>query len=96
MEYKQFVVCAANRHKELGLIICGARHWDDIMCAVADALELRGIGRGGEWEQGFIDQKGNFLTRDEAGTIVVKNNQPLHGDCVSYLAPKHLFSEHLY
>jgi len=82
------VVCAANRFP-CGLVITGARHWDDIMCAVADRLGIK----GGKEEQGFIDQWQNFITREDAVTIVLTHKQqlrevPLEGDF--------LFSEHLY
>ena len=94
---EQYVVCAANRHKETGIVICGARHWDSIMCTVAEALELRGIGRGGEWEQGFIDQYQKYLTREEAAKLVKQNKQELHGELVPEVGIGNcLFSEHLY
>lgn len=71
--YPRHVVCAANRFSD-GLIICGARHWDGIMVAVADKLELD--ERHG-CEQGFIDQYGHFITRTEAAQISKTNNQPM-------------------
>lgn len=82
------VVCAANKFP-CGTIICGARHWDEIMCNVADQL---GLG-GGKEEQGFIDQWQNFITREDATKIVLANGQslretPLEGDI--------LVSENLY
>lgn len=71
----QRVVCAANRNRVTGLIICGARHFDSIMHA--QMLERPELERD-DWrksEQGFIDQFGNFLTREEAYKIAVLNNQ---------------------
>lgn len=84
------VVCAANRLND-GTIICGARHWDDIMRNVADKI----IGtRKADAEQGFINQFGVFLTRKEAMSVVRASGQPFNqdrnGSCDS------LFSEGLY
>ena len=84
----RYVVCAANRRESDGLIICGARHWDKIMHAVADALP----DRTDKWEQGFIDQYGFFLTRKEARYIVEKNKQALR----DYGLLDDLYSENLY
>ena len=64
-----YVVCAANRHLDTGRIICGARHWDAIMRSQVLPGESR------RWEQGFINQFGEFLTRKEAWVIAAKNKQ---------------------
>lgn len=69
---KRKVVCAANKFP-CGLIICGARHWDSIMSAVADRLNIK----GGNEEQGFIDQWQNYMTRDEARIVALANKQDL-------------------
>jgi len=86
------VVCAANKvqHNGTDFLIVGARHWDSVMCATADALGIK----GGNEEQGFINQYGEFLTRDEAMKIVKENGQTFNiernqGDLT-------LFSEGLY
>jgi hypothetical protein len=69
-EFKPWIVCAANRNKD-GQIVCGARHYDPIMRAqIGDKIN--------DWlgcEQGFIDQRGNFLTREEAHVIAKANGQ---------------------
>lgn len=68
---KQRVVCAAIKHKESGLIICGARHFDEVMVKLIQDREE-------SWataDQGFIDQWGNFLTRQEAFTIAKRMEQ---------------------
>ena len=75
----RYVVCAANRFGDL--VICGARHYDSVMCrvikelggmeAVHDGLERDDI------EQGFIDQYGAFMSRDEAAFVVVSNKQAI-------------------
>lgn len=86
---KQFVVCAANRFPD-GMILCGARHWDNIMCAQADAMGIK----GGNEQQGFIDQFGDFLTREEAMRIVKENGQRF--DIERNGGSHVLFSEGLY
>lgn len=85
----RWVVCAAIRKD--GAIITGARHFDQIM---RDQINRSG-GRTA-WlnsEQGFIDQRGNFLTRKEAHAIATENEQIRRrcgGDAET------LFSENLY
>lgn len=91
-----YVVCAAIRLKN-GLIICGARHFDPIMVSVLESLygdywdkELSEVDGS---EQGFIDQRRNFLTRDEAWKMADSNGQIRYrcgGDKDT------LFSENLY
>lgn len=84
------VVCAANRRSD-GLIVCGARHHDTLMRNMIERT-----GGKAEWagsEQGFIDQFGNFLTREEAHIIATRHNQIIRrcgGD------ESTLYSENLY
>lgn len=86
---KEFIVCAANRLPN-GVILCGARHWDNIMCNQADAMGVE----GGDEEQGFINQFGEFRTREEAMKIVLENGQPF--DIDRNMGDLCLFSEGLY
>lgn len=86
---QQVVVCAANRID--GIIICGARHWDKIMCRVADRLGIK----GGREEQGFINQFGEFLTREEAMEVVKASGQPFNIERNGG-SDKELYSEGLY
>jgi len=82
------VVCAANRRQEDGWIICGARHWDKVMRS-----QITDTDKSGSWEQGFIDQFGDFLTREEAWVVAAAQNQIRRrcgGDGVR------LYSENLY
>jgi hypothetical protein len=61
---ERVVVCAAIRNGGYE-VICGPRHWDSTM-RVAVALS------GGQWksaEQGFVDQFGQFMTRQEAWKV---------------------------
>lgn len=80
----QRVVCAANRSSVTGKIITGARHWDSIMRQQVNWLDPssnNGRQMPDEWagaEQGFIDQYGQFLTRQEAFIIAKNQNQILY------------------
>jgi hypothetical protein len=79
---RRMVVCAALRDRN-GTIICGPRHWDSI---------CRGTSHDG-WEQGFVDQRGVFLNREEAWLVAEGANQIIRrvgGD------GERLFSENLY
>lgn len=74
------IVCAANRHHDTGLIVCGARHYDSVMRRVINSLtpdrlldRLRPSVR--TWDQGFIDQHGQWYTRTEAWVIAQANGQ---------------------
>jgi len=85
------VVCAANRRKD-GLIICGARHWDSVMRGQKNAIG----GAPEDWydiEDGFIDQFNNFLTREEAWVIALKQRQIIRDEDKT---PGTLYSENLY
>ena len=85
----QVVVCAAIKHKRSGKVLCGARHFDNIMLQ-----HIRGAeDRWADAEQGFIDQWGNFLTRKEAYDIAVRQDQ--YKPCESYIKGI-LLSEDLY
>lgn len=81
------IVCAANRNRQDGRIICGARHWDKIMWAQVPEQGWN------NWDQGFIDQFGDYLSREEAWIVAVEQNQIVKrvgGD------EGQLFSENLY
>ena len=84
-----WIVCAANKNKSSGRIICGPRHWDNIMRS--QKLETEDFG---QWDQGFINQFGEFLTREEAWIIAEKNNQ-IKKLCFDNQTG-YLFSENLY
>lgn len=81
----QRVVCAANRYGDL--IIPGVRHYDPIMHKLIPKY------CAGEFEQGFLDNKGNFLSREEAHSVAKAAGQIIRrvgGDT------NKLFSENLY
>lgn len=59
------VVCAAVRNRSSGLVVCGPRHYDAIM---REQMKLA----KGEWAdgiQGFVDQHGVFMSREEAWVV---------------------------
>ena len=85
---ERIVVCAANRMPD-GHLLIGARHWDKLMCQQADKLGYK----GGNEEQGFIDQFGDFMSRDEALEVASKNGQRLKRPIDTY---ETLYSENLY
>ena len=74
IEGSRKVVCAANKYGDL--IVCGARHFDMVMHSQIDALaEDRKPKCPSEWEQGFINTGGEFLTRKEAWIIACFTKQ---------------------
>lgn len=83
------IVCAAIRHTSTRIVVCGARHFDMVMHRQINAMNLPD-----EWdEQGFIDQRGEFLTREEAHKVATEAGQIIRrcgGD------EGRLFSENLY
>ena len=56
------VVCSALRAKD-GAVICGARHFDSVMVATIAASDPLDARKWKQAEQGFIDQRGEFMTR---------------------------------
>lgn len=85
----QRIVCAAIRNQD-GNIITGARHYDMLMNQQIDIST-------GEWYDnivtGFIDQRGNFLTRQQAFVVASAQGQIIRrcgGD------EDTLYSENLY
>ena len=91
------VVCAANRVAETDALVLGPRHWDTTMRRNALAryngdeacFDL-------EWEQGFIDQKGIFMTREEAWKVAEAAGQIIRRVGGDTMNGGHLFSENLY
>jgi len=87
------VVCAAIRETG-GEIILGPRHFDATMWNQIANSRLQDMDRWRAADQGFLDQFGRFLTREEAWEIATAAGQifrecgPPGGGC--------LYSEHLY
>lgn len=67
------IVCAANRHNQSLIIVCGARHFDSVMEHVIK--HNGGYPYWNDCECGFIDQYGNFYTREEAWIVANENGQ---------------------
>ena len=83
------IVCAALRRAD-GAILCGPRHFDNIMRVQA---RLTGIDTWVGAKQGFVDQFGVFMGRVEAREVAGIAGQIIRrcgGDC------KELCSENLY
>mgnify|MGYP001560791551 CR=1 FL=1 len=70
---KRKIVTAANRHRESGVMLVGARHWSPAMRQQCKAMNITSK----DFEQGFIDQYDQFITREDAMRIALKNGQPL-------------------
>ena len=84
----QRVVCAALRNST-GMIVCGARHYDAVM---RDQIKHSNFAWAG-CEQGFIDQYGTFLSREEALRIAREQDQ-IRRRCGG--DEQQLYSENLY
>jgi len=86
---QRYVVCAANRSVE-GRIVCSARHGDPIMRAGIKHYSSNNLRN---WEEGFIDQFGTWMDREEA-LIVARHANQIRRRCGG--DDKRLFSENLY
>jgi hypothetical protein len=71
------VVCAACKHRTMPLMLVGARHFDKVMHQQLDVIRKAYPCLNKDWEQGFIDQFGEFMGREEAMEVAVKARQPL-------------------
>lgn len=91
---QQIVVCAANRFKDV--ILSGARHFDSVMRNQIEHMkeDSKPSAKGERWEQGFINQFGEFLTREEALVVVKESGQSFNADRNG--SSTELFSEGLY
>ena len=73
------IICAANNYG--GYIVTGARHFCPIMCMQIDSvghdLLLEFAGGYDNVEQGFIDQYGLFMDREEAYQVAKAAGQIL-------------------
>ena len=91
------VVCAAIRAKD-GDIIIGVRHYDRHM---HDQINMRVDGAKFrnrlDEDQGFVDQFGVFLSREEAYALADRNGQLIYPNkCASGLDGHKLYDEGLY
>jgi len=91
----RIIVTAAN--KVGNLIIPGVRHHDSVMRKLYDALGLDDIKTYKIEEQGFIDQYGQFVTREDARIIFDANKQiSKRNDGQAPNDPKLLYSEDIH
>jgi hypothetical protein len=65
---QRVIICAANRNHQSGQVVLGIRHWDSFMVKFMDTDV-------GQVDQGFIDNKGNFLSRTEAWKVADEAGQ---------------------
>ncbi len=100
---EQRIVCAANRGRD-GDVICGVRHFDRLM---KDAIEMfvNHADDHGQtfarvyWlksEQGFVDNRGEFLTRQQAWVIAEAAGQIIRRCGGDDANGGTLYSENLY
>jgi hypothetical protein len=82
------IVCAANRKRFTGEVVLGIRHWDAFM----NHLDTE----GDPFDQGFIDNKGAFLSRTEAWTIAEAAGQIIRRVGGDDTNGGTLYSENLY
>lgn len=69
----QRVVCAACRSPDKHFMVVGPRHWDNTMLEQIRNMIFSGYTN--DWQQGFIDQFGDYLTRQEAWVIANERQQ---------------------
>lgn len=94
---QQIVVAAACKAPGWSVILVGARHWDKVMRLQLKYMDTEFIDTfyTSEFEQGFIDQFGEFLTREQAMDIVKANGQKFDIERNGG-SDKELYSEGLY
>lgn len=93
--HKRYVAAVANRLED-GTIFLGVRHFCPLMRQNIDNwIKANGIEGNPRprMEQGFVDQHGTFMDREEAMTVAVARGQIMRS-VVGYGAA--LFSEHLH
>lgn len=93
---QQVVVAAACFLSHCQPILVGARHWDSVMRGQFAGIEGRSAIPSGAWKQGFIDQFGTFLTREEAMQIAKAAGQKIDINRGCGGNDKKLYSEGLY
>lgn len=82
------VVCAAVLRRD-GRMIVGPRHFDPVM---RTQIRRHGMVDWHDAEQGFIDQWGNFMTREIAWVVAKEAGQIIR----EVSTPGTLYSENLY
>lgn len=98
MGAQRLIVCAANKvswvrdDSDGEVIVCGVRHWDPLMRNAINHLDVKNDTT--VIIQGFVDNRGVFLTREEAFIVAMEAGQIRHksGDVSS----EKLFSEDIW
>jgi hypothetical protein len=90
-EPTRVVVCAANRTRFTGEVVLGVRHYDPFMQKSYEAVPHH----GDPVDQGFIDQYGVFMSREEALEVALSSGQINRWRTKTFPESK-LFSEDLY
>jgi hypothetical protein len=87
----EVIVCAAIRNA-VGVVVCGARHYDATMVKL---IELLGVEHwsGKSVDQGFLTSQGRFVGRED-GLLIARTNSQLKYECGG--SDIKLFSEMLY
>ncbi len=89
----RLIVCAANKYPS-GRIVLGVRHFDSLMHSVLRDSDFISPGR---FEvQGFVDNKGEFLTRTEAWQVALEAGQIMRRCGGDTAEGGTLYSENLY
>lgn len=89
---KRFVVCAANKYGS-GDIFIGIRHFCPLMIKNMEGYDISLMRKLDGEIQGFVDQYGVFMDRQEAAIVAAEAGQlDRYGDN----KPTILFSEDLY
>lgn len=88
------IVCAACRSSKTGLMVLGPRHMDNVMRL---HVELTPDHTYHDFdEQGFIDQWGVYMDRQEAWNVAEASNQIVHRCGGDTNKGGTLYSENLY
>jgi len=93
-DIQERIICAACKQGDL--ILAGVRHFDLVMASQMEAINKDEISYFARAEQGFVNQRGEFRTREEA-FIIAKAAGQLEGRIkADYPSSTTLYSEDLY
>ena len=91
------VVCAAIRN-DAGDVILGIRHYShDMLVQIANRVDGESFKHRHDADQGFVDQYGVYMTREEAFDVAAAANQIINiAACITAELYNKLYSEALY
>lgn len=87
------IVCAAVKYTN-GPMLVGPRHFDEVMQKQYTSFRINFTEE--KAIQGFLDNAGNFHTREEAWVIAMAANQVIYRTGGDTINGGRLFSENLY